>query len=632
MKEEKISLILGSHAHVPSGADESEFEYIYENRMRPFVQNLYRYSNINAVLHYSGVLLYWAERTHPEFFMLIEDMVTRKQAEILGGGFYEPMFPLIPLQDRIGQIELMTTYLRKHFGKRPQGCWLPYMVWEQHLVNALSASDMTYTFLSQDQFKQAGISKDRFFSPCITEDQGKIVIILPVSLSVEKALAEKSFSLCFIELKKELKKDLYRSAGGKIVCVFPEKVSSSPEEAPDTAWNRFFEEISLSDDIVETVIPSKIIKNNKVFNKASFPNSSYLANNFSPRQFIIEHDEANGIYSKMIFTNVLINQLKGDKSRKLNAREELWKAQDSFLFSPDCGTSGGQMSQPGYLRNDLRKAAYSSLLRAEQLTREKGKTIFSLLQYDFDFDGVKEYLLQDSQINCYIQQKGAGIFELDYLPAEWNYMDCGASKFGRCASFNDMIIPENTKNEDIADCLSEYLKGDQTRLSFRFCFSELYESIAQDRKGKSCHKLPAAAEDVPFNGIEINKCYLIKKNILIVSYTLNNTSKEKQNFLFTPVINFSFAGITDEYVRFYSVESAGKDIIAERELNASNLKILDVKNEAQILLSSVNNFSGCFIPVFNNELYQTTRILPVFSVSLNTGESWSNEFTLKFSH
>ncbi|MCL2214631.1 MAG: alpha-amylase, partial [Treponema sp.] len=157
MKNEKKNyLILGSHAHVPYGAPESEFEFVYENRMRPFISNLYRYSNIQAVIHYSGILLYWVERNHPEFFMLIEDMVSRKQTEILGGGFYEPCFPLIPLQDRIGQIELMTTYLRKHFGKRPLGCWLPGFVWEQHLVTALCSSDINYTFLSQKQFSQAG--------------------------------------------------------------------------------------------------------------------------------------------------------------------------------------------------------------------------------------------------------------------------------------------------------------------------------------------------------------------------------------------------------------------------------------------------------------------------------------------
>jgi len=627
--EKKITLVLGSHAHVPSGASDSYFEYIYENRLRPFVTNLYRYSNIHAVLHYSGVLLYWIERTHQEFFMLIEGMAARKQIEIMGGGFYEPMFPLIPLQDRIGQIEFMTTYLRKHFGKRPQGCWIPGMVWEQHLANALSSSDMTYSFLSQDQFTLAGVKEADLYSPCISEDQGKIITIFPVSLSIEKDLAEKSFSHVFTELKKKFDEN-YDISDGKIVAVFPDKISSSPEEAEDTAWNRFFEEISLSENIVETVLPQKIIRSHKFYHKASFPNSSSLPaaqeqnedenisyiNDFSPRRFIIEHEQANGIYSKMIFTNVLINQLKGDKSRKLNAREELWKAQDSSLFMPGSGL----------FKNELRKAAYSSLLRAEMLSREKGKTNFSLIQYDFDFDGVKEYLFQDMIINCYIRQKGASVFELDYMPKEWNYLDCGSSVLSARTAFADIICPADVKIDALASCKPESLKKS------RQCFNELYDSIAQDKKGKSCFKLSAVTDETPFGSIEIIKCFLLKRNNITVSYTLKNTSKDIQNFQFLPEINFSFAGASDDHVRFYSIDNAGKDVPVEKYLDTSNLKILDVNNEVQITLASVKNFSGCLVPVFFNDIYQSSRILPVFSVSLGAGELWTNEFTVKFSH
>jgi hypothetical protein len=619
VKEERISLLLGSHAHVPSGASESEFEYAYENKMRPFVSNLYRYSNIQAVLHYSGVLLYWVERTHPEIFMLIEDMVTRKQVELLGGGFYEPMFPLIPLQDRIGQIELMTTYLRKHFGKRPVGCWVPGMVWEQHLAAALCASDVNYTFLSQDQFIQAGLSGAELFLPCISEDQGKIITIFPVSLAIEAELAKNSFSQVFIEFKKRIEEDCCLSSDAALVTAFPDKVSCAPEEAPDTAWNRFFEEISLSKNIVETVLPLKIIKAHKIYKKASFPNSSSYENGYSPRRFIIEHQEANGIYSKMIFTNVLIGQLKGDKYRKQNAREELWKAQDSFLFSPG----------EGQTRHELRKAAYSSLLRAERLSREKGRFISSLIQYDFDFDGVKEYLFQDAMINCYIQLKGAGIFELDYLPKDWNYLDCGCSDVsasGRRIAFADIILSADAKIDETGELNTE---------NARLCFNEQYEPAAQDRKGKSCFKLLSAAgfgENIPFANIEINKCYALKRDVLTVSYTLKNSSKESQSFLFVPEIDFSFAGIGDEYVRFYTTE-AEKDIPVDRKLkNTDNLKILDVKNEVQILLASVAVFSGCLVPVCKNGLYQATRILPIFSLSLEPAGTWSNEFSLKFSH
>ena len=621
MKEEKkIYLILGSHAHVPSGAPESEFEYVYENKVRPFVSNLYRYSNIQAVLHYSGVLLYWIERNHPELFMLIEDMVTRKQAEILGGGFYEPMFPLIPVQDRIGQIELMTTYLRKHFGKRPQGCWIPGFVWEQHMAASLCTSDISYTFLSQDQFKQAGMTDAQVFFPCISEDQGKLVTIFPVSLSLEKDLEEKSFSLVFIELKKKIEEVYGIPAAGKVVSIFPEKVSSSagsfassPQEAPDTVWNRFFEEISLSENIVEPIVPAKFLRSHKVFKKGSFPNCSSFENNFSPRRFLIENDQANGIYSKMIFANVLISQIKGYKYRKLNAREELWKAQDSYLFSPG----------DGQIRCELRKAAYSSLLRAERLSRGKGKFISSLIQHDFDFDGIKEYLFQDAKINCYVQQRGASVFELDYLPKDWNYLDCGTCDAVRRTAFADVLLPADAK----IDGHGIFPAGKS-----RLCFNEHYEAATEDRKGKSCFNLPVCGDNIPFCNIEINKCYLLKRDILTVSYVLKNTGKESYQLKFIPEINFSFAGVGDDFVRFYGTDTSGKDTLLEKTFEVDNLKILDLKNEVQLVLACGKAYSGCLIPVFNNGLYQATRILPVFPVTLEPGEIWPNEFSLKFSH
>jgi hypothetical protein len=626
-----LHLILGSHSHVPSGASESEFQYVYENKILPFVSNLYRYSNIQAVLHYSGVLLYWIERTHPEIFMLMEDMVARKQVEVLSGGFYEPMLPLIPLQDRIGQIELMTTYLRKHFGKRPLGCWIPGFAWEQPLAAALAASDMQYTFLSQDQFKLAGLDGKDLFFPCISEDQGKLIIIFPVSVSIGKALAEKSVSQVFTDMQNDM-----QACGAQLCCdesvitVFPQKPSSSEQEAPDTAWHRFFEELSLSKDFIETIMPAKILKNSKIYKKASFPNSSSIENNYSPRRFIIDNCEANGIYSKMIFTNVLINQLKGDKSRKQNAREEFWKAQDSCLFIP-----GG-----GIHRNELRKSAYSSLLRAEKLSREKGKFNPSLIQHDFDLDGVKEFLFQDAKINCYVQQKGAGVFELDYLPKDWNYLDCGSSgvsnkNMQRRAAFIDALLPFETETGELEKKFPESFDAN----SIRLCFNEQYEPLAQVRNGKSCFKLPAMGTpliqdaQVPYSAIEIEKCYMLKKDILTVNYTVKNTGAEKLWFSLVTEIDFAFAGKGEEYVRFYTIDGEGKDIHAERILtNTASLKIQDIVNEVQIILGSVKPFSGCLITASDSIFYQADRIIAKFDISLDGAETWINEFSLKFSH
>jgi hypothetical protein len=612
MKDGKLKLILGSHAHVPSGASESEFEDAYVTKMLPFVSNLYRFSKVQAALHYSGVLLYWAERAHPEFFMLIEDMVLRKQAEILSGGFYEPVLPLIPLQDRIGQIELLTTYLRRHFGRRPLGCRIPGMVWEQHLASALAASDMSFTFLSQDQFALSGLSGDALFSPCITEDQGKVITVFPVSSAAETALSDKSFSQVFSELKDQLEKEKRGFPEGGVIAVFPGKLACAPHESQDAAWNRFFEEVSLSENFIETVLPGKILKGRKPYKKTSFPNSSCLEDGFSPRRFLIDHSEINGIYSKMIFTGVLISQLKGDKFRKQNAREELMKAQDSCFFAP------------GERRHELRKAAYSSLLRAEKLSREKGKFVPSLIQHDFDLDGMTEYIFNDAVINCYIQLKGAGIFELDYLPKEWNYLDCGCNGLMRRTAFADAIFPHGTTAEDMER---------KPPAGRRLCFNEQYEAVSQNRRGQSCFKLPQAAQGSPYAGLEIEKCYSLKKDVLTVAYVLKNSGGKHEKFCFVPEIDLSFAGEGEEYVRFFSYDSAGKDVPASSVLkNTERLKIHDIKNEVQIILSSTKAFSGRLATALDKGLYQAARILPLINLSAESGESWACEFSLKFSH
>jgi hypothetical protein len=624
----KINLILGSHAHVPTGAEDHEFESVYEKVLRPFVSTLCKYPKIQAVLHYSGALLYWVERCRPELFMLIEDMVSRKQAELLGGGFYEPMLPLIPLQDRIGQIELFTTYLRKHFGKRPLGCWIPALAWEQHLVSPLAACGMTYTFLGENQFLLAGLGKDDLFAPCISEDQGKLVTVFPISQFVGAALAEKNISVVLEELKSRLPPN-----GERIVSVFAEKLVSSEGEASDYTWNRFFEELSLCESFVECISPAKLLKGLKGLKKAAFPDSiGFIGSGendvrITPRRFLIEHPETNGVYSKMIFTSVLVNQLRGDKSRKLSAREELWKAHACDLF---------YLSGTGPCPQSLRKAAYRSLIGAERITREKGKFSPSLISFDFDFDGVAEYLFQDTKLNCYIQPAGAGIFELDYLPKNWNYLDAGlaedAGGLRRRTCFADYLLPAAAGLDDL-QALTGSLSG-----GVRRCCTEKYDAVTGDRsKGKICFTLQATDTALPLANIEIKKCFSLKKDLLTVSYTLTNSGREAAAFRFVPEINLSFAGEGEEFVRFFICKSGAKDApLNETDgapvNGAESVKIQDLKNEVQIKLSSAKPFDGRLAPVRAGEKYQSSRLLPLFTLSLESGGSWSNEFSLKFSH
>ena len=609
MKESgaKINLILGSHAHVPFGADAVEFENVYSGLLRPFVSCLYKYPRIQAALHYSGVLLYWIERSHPELFMLIEDMVTRRQVEMLGGGFYEPMMPLIPLQDKIGQIELLTTYLRRQFGKRPVGCWIPDFAWEQGLVSPLAACGMNYTFLSERQFSLAGGVK----TPCVCEDQGKLIAVFPVMQSLEAALADSNINALLSSLPP--------NESENVISIFPDRINTGRDESMEYAWNRFFEELSLCESFVETTSPGKLLKNLTHFQKLYFPDSTSDPEIVPPRRFIIEHPEAGAIYSKMIFTNVLINQLKGDKSRKLSAREEIWKAQGSALFS--------KTGRNGLHNHVLRSAAYCSLIGAERATREKGKFAPSLIPFDFNMNGVQEWLFQDSKINCYVQSTGGGVFELDYMPRSWNYLDsCG----GRTA-FADRLLPAGTGAENLTYGIVD---------GARNCQKERYEPADLDKVRRKLRLvLPQAAsgrKSPPFGSVEIEKTYQIKKDSLCVNYLLRNCGEKALAFQFGPEIDLALPADNEAVVRFFACKTEEADTPLARLLfnGADGLKIHDIKNEAQIVLAANRLFSGRISPVYipdrETELYQAFCVMPLFPVSLAPGGSWELEFTLKF--
>jgi hypothetical protein len=615
----KIKLILGSHAHVPYGANNAEFENVYVSLLKPFVTSLYRYPGLQAVLHYSGVLLHWVERSHPELFMLINDMVARKQAEILGGGFYEPMLPIIPLQDKIGQIELLTTYIRKQFGKRPQGCWIPGFAWEQGLVSPLASCGMSFTFLGKRQFALAGGND----APCICEDQGKLIIVFPVSQSIQEDLTKKNL----LPILKNVN-SIQNEDSGQILSIFPDKLNTGPDGSVDWAWGNFFDELSSCESFVETVNPGRMLKNLKEIQKLCIPDSTRDADSVPPRRFIIVNPEAGGIYSKMIFTNMLINQLRGDKSRKLSAHEELWKSQGSDLF---CST--GQR-----LRNHvIRNAAYAALLRAEQVTRDKGKFTPSLVPFDFNLDGVEEWLFQDAKINCYVQSVGGGVFELDYQPKAWNYLDTCGGRF----AFADRLLPKDTSVETAGH---DSIKGaaahqDAARLSARLCYKERYELVELDKVRRKLRLLLRQAPASVFGNIEIEKLYQVKKDSIYVGYTITNSGTATEAFLFVPRIDLALPGEGESFARFYACKPDAADAPVSSLLRKVDcLKIHDIKNEVQIILSSGKPFDGQIAPVYSGDsdkgekLYQAYCVMPLFPLELEAGQSWEMEFTLKFSH
>src|SRR5512140_4018701 len=182
---QRSNVIIGAYNLLPEGTEEAAFEETYQVCWRPLLSVLYRFPDLSALLHYSGTVLHWLESRHPEFLMLLKEMVLRKQIELLGGGFFGPIMPLIPGPDRLGQAELLTTFIRRSFSKRPRGCWLADYAWEPVLASSLQSCGFDYTFLTERHFRAAGVPPQDLGSPAMTEDQGRSLLVFPVFDALE---------------------------------------------------------------------------------------------------------------------------------------------------------------------------------------------------------------------------------------------------------------------------------------------------------------------------------------------------------------------------------------------------------------------------------------------------------------
>ena len=165
----------------PLGTPPEDYEYALYHCYRPLLTYLYTKQNVKFSLYFSGTIYEWIEDTYPEINMLISDLMKRGQLELLGGGYYAPAFPLIPVKDRGGQVELLNTFLRKRFGKKPRGAIMTDQHWQPNFITTLNSCDMSYVVTFDPDEKSRRKRSDRWYDSYTMIDVGKSVRIIPAS-------------------------------------------------------------------------------------------------------------------------------------------------------------------------------------------------------------------------------------------------------------------------------------------------------------------------------------------------------------------------------------------------------------------------------------------------------------------
>ncbi len=453
----KIKFAFGIHNHQPIGNFEHVLEKGFEKCYYPFLELLERYPSFRLSLHYCGILLDWLLKNHPELVDKLKALVKKEQVELLSGGYYEPIFPVIPDEDKLGQIEKLTAFVRDNFDFTPSGMWVAERVWEPHLPKFFAQAKMRFAILDDSHFRYSGLRDEDLLGYYLTEEQNYPLALFPINKLLRYYIPFKEPEETIEYLKWLATEDgenlvVYADDGEKFG-IWPKTY----EHCYEDRWlERFFEKIKENSDWIEMIHFSQVLRKLSPLGRIYLPTASYyemmqwtlLPNAFREfeefektlkeqnlfdkydifvrggfwRNFLAKYPEANHMHKRMLYLHHKIKDLENskniDKEKLLLLRDECWKSQCNDPYWH--GVFGGL-----YLSN-LRNQIYSHLIKADKLIDgliPEGKEVGYKVS-DFDQDGQEELIIESPVFSLYFSPRNGGtLYELDFKPKDFNLLD-----------------------------------------------------------------------------------------------------------------------------------------------------------------------------------------------------------------
>jgi 4-alpha-glucanotransferase len=271
----RVSLALLIHAHQPVGNFDHVMEEAYQKCYAPFLRALRVHPRVHMSLHFSGILLEWIEGRHPEYFAQLRQLIAHKQIELVGGGYYEPILPAIPDDDKIAQIRKLAAYIEDQFDMAPRGAWVAERVWEPSLAKPLAAAKVDYVVLDDTHFLAAGLEPWQLNGTFITEEVGSPLRLVP-------SLKPLRYTIPFQEPQETLK--ILRQGASEPGTLFAmgddyEKFGVWPgthEHCYTNGWlGRFLKAIEDANEWVETTTLSAYLAAHAPVGRVYLPTASY---------------------------------------------------------------------------------------------------------------------------------------------------------------------------------------------------------------------------------------------------------------------------------------------------------------------------------------------------------------------
>ncbi len=563
----KTALIL--YAHQPVGNLEEGVRQTLESCYLPALAALERFPELRFNLHVSGALLEWFERLEPSVLTRLKAM--RSRTEFLAGTAYQALLSLTPREDVLGQFKLHQAMLSKWFDVEPRGAWVTSMAWEPHLPDLLCETGLQYTVLPHDLFERAGQTKAVLFS---AEERGKAIRLFRAEL--ERMPAPEQDGVCVIKLE-----DL----AGRL---------SWFEALLEQCAKRDAMRLSTWSDATPRA-PTVYLPNSQPVGRSSW------------RELLHVDGSVNHLHKRSNYASSKLNAVFRVPEE---AYQHLWRAQDA---SP--------LTDGGANLNYLRFEAYRNLIRAENILEPRKYAWLEIEYRDLDLDGVEEIIAEAHTMNVYFDaSRGGGIRELDDRLRAANLCDAHS---GFLSFTEHFLEPEATTVTDFAR--GEHLElGDFANATFEG--SKYRDRVTMARVG-----MVRGPSGTPVE-VEVKKAVRIlpKEQTLEIEYQIFNRGDWDIVTRFGSLWNFALLAEHSSDRQLTMNGQPVGDLALEREHRAVRTAgIRDAWLGLEISLDFGRELTVWTHPIYKNEQYQSSVVLPLWDLDVPSKRSRRLEYTVK---
>jgi hypothetical protein len=470
----RVSFALIIHAHQPVGNFDHVVEEAYQKSYAPFLQALWAHPRIRVSLHYSGILLEWIEKRHREYFDQLRALCERGQIELVGGGYYEPILPVIPDADKAAQLGKLGDYLEQIGCARPRGAWVAERVWEPCLARPLSQAGIEYVVLDDTHFLAAGLEPAQLRGVYITEDAGLPLRLVP-------SLKDLRYTIPFRDIEETLQ--ILRAGAGQNQPLFAvgddlEKFGVWPgtyDHVYAHGWlERFLKALEEAQDWLDTTTVADYVSAHAPVGRIYLPTASYaemmewaLPSGVSAdfkrcleesermaagdhfrrfmrggfwRNFLSKYPEANQLHKLMLNVSRRWQETRAAGPWEGESARLLEEAQTHLLAS-QCNDAYWHGIFGGLYAPHLRSALLRHLIQAESLLDQMGGSAQNpsvrVKHEDFDVDGYEEVLVEQRSVGMIVRPADGGtVSSLRFKPLSVELVN---SLMRRSEAYHDLV-------------------------------------------------------------------------------------------------------------------------------------------------------------------------------------------------